>query len=225
MVRRVFTVLMLFFAVCADACAQGYFCDRADAVLEYVRTTVADGKIKWRHTVRILDVKETADAVTYTSESVFRKPNGKMLYGDAMIEETTVDKRTDDVSLDVGATMVSYIKARTGLNAKADRQLSVLPADMAPGDTLMPVSAQVEVGPLTYTVQVSKRKVLRSETISVPAGTFDCVVVWEKKLEDGIGHHRDVTNLTWYSKGVGMVRHDTYIKGKLDTSEVLEKVK
>lgn len=208
-----------------QAGAEGYCFDGRNTDLEYVRTTTSDGKLKWRHTMRILDIKESAGTVTYTTESVFRKPNGRMLYGDAIIEETIVDKHTGNVSVDVGAAMVSYIKARTGLNAKAERQFSVLPADMAPGDTLVPVSAQVEVGPLTYTVTVSKRKVLRSETISVPAGTFDCIVVWEKKLEDGIGHHRDVINLTWYSKGVGMIRHDTYIKGKLDTSEVLQSMK
>ena len=39
------------------------------------------------------------------------------------------------------------------------------------------------------------------------------------------GNNREVLNHTWYSKGVGMVRHDTYINGKLDTSETLVQIK
>ena len=47
------------------------------------------------------------------------------------------------------------------------------------------------------------------------------MVVEEHKVESGPGHHRDVTNLTWYSKGIGYVRHDTFVKGVPDTSEIL----
>ena len=201
--------------------AQGYFLDSPDVTLEYVRHTVQDGKLKWRHTVRVIDVVEGDNMVRYTTESVFSKPNGKPLYRDAVLETTAVDKRTGNLNMDVGAAMASYVKARTGINATSSGVLSSLPAGIEPGDTLQPVAAQVKVGPLTYSLTVINRKVLRRETISVPAGTYDCIVVSEDKTEKGPGHNRSVTTLTWYSKGVGYVRHDTYINGKLDTKEVL----
>ena len=204
-----------------SAAAQGFFVESGDAVLEYVRTTAQDGKFKWRHTMRIIDVTVTESAVQYTTSSVFSKQNGKPLYRDAVIETTSVDRRTGNVSLDLGAAMASYIKARTGINATSSGLLSSMPADIEPGDTLMPVRAVVKVGPLTYTLRVSNRKVLRRETLTVPAGTFECVVISEEKQENGPAHNRSVTNMTWYAKGVGYVRHDTYVKGKLDTSEVL----
>lgn len=204
-----------------SADAQGFFTDSGDAVLEYVRTTAQDGKFKWRHTMRVTDVKETESSVRYTTSSVFSKQNGKPLYRDAVIETIYVDRRTGNLSLDLGAAMASYIKARTGINVTSSGLLSCLPADIEPGDTLEPVRATVKVGPLTYTLKVSGRKVLRRETVTVPAGTFECVVVSEEKQENGPGHNRGVTNITWYAKGVGYVRHDTYVNGKLDTSEVL----
>ena len=126
---------------------------------------------------------------------------------------------------DVSATMVSYIKGRIGINATSDGILSSFPSTLNPGDMLDEVSGQAKVGPLTYTVTVNDRKVLRQETISVPAGKYDCVVIQEHKVESGPGHNRDVINISWYCKGIGYVRHDTYIKGKLDTSEVLESIK
>jgi len=59
-----------------SADAQGFFTDSGDAVLEYVRTTAQDGKFKWRHTMRVTDVKETESSVRYTTSSVFSKQCG-----------------------------------------------------------------------------------------------------------------------------------------------------
>lgn len=205
--------------------AEGYFFNRSDVTLEYVRNEAGNGKFTWRHTVNVIDVTDTGTHIKYTTESLFSKQNGKPLYRSAVTEKSIVDKRTGDVSLDVGGAMASYIKARTGLDANSAGMLSVLPAAMEPGDTLVPVVASAKVGPLTYKLIVTGRKVLRRETITVPAGTFDCIVVSENKLETGPGHNRYVTNVTWYSKGVGYVRHDTYIKGKLDTSEILNSIR
>ena len=210
---------------CTRLAAQGYFLERTDAVLEYIRKNATDGKFSWRHTVSVAGVVESGTHTRYTTESVFTKQNGKPLYKGTVVETTLVDKSSGNVSLDIGGAMASYVKARTGLSATSTSVLSVLPAAIEPGDTLQPVVAYTKVGPLTYKVIVNERKVLRRETISVPAGTFDCIVVSENKSETGPGHNRYVTNITWYCKGIGYVRHDTYVKGKLDTSEVLESIK
>ena len=206
---------------CMSAQAQGYFPERTDVKLEYVRNNADDGKIKWRHSMRCISAERTDKHIKYTTESVFRKENGKPLYKSNVTETILVEKETGDVSLDVGGAMASLIKARTGLNATGNGVLSNLPADVSPGDTLLPVVAHAKVGPLTYSVVINDRIALRQETITVPAGTFDCIVISEHKVESGPGHNRDVITLSWYSKGIGYVRHDTYVKGVLETSERL----
>ena len=222
-IRRI-VLLCCVLAVCGGKIAgQGYFLDSPDVTLEYLRTEAKDDKFVWRHTMSVVQVTESANSVRYTTGSVFSKKNGKPLYGDAVRETAIVDKNTGNISVDVADAMASYIKARTGISATSSGVLSNLPAGIEPGDTLQPVTAQVKVGPLTYSLKVVNRRVLRRETIRVPAGTFDCIVVSEDKTESGPGHNRQVTNLTWYCKGVGYVRHDTYVKGSLDTSEVLTK--
>ena len=45
---------------------------------------------------------------------------------------------------------------------------------------------------------------------TVPAGTFDCIVVRERKIERGIGRNRDTLTENWYAPGIGPVRHDSY---------------
>ena len=223
--KAFFCVLTVTLTVCAQSHVQGFCLDMENVTLEYVRKNVSDGSTEWRHKVRVVDVADNGKSLRYSTESEFTKANGKPLYRSAMGEFYNVDKETGNVLFDVSATMVSYIKGRIGVNATSQGILSSFPSVLEPGDTLEQVKGQAKVGPLTYNVVVSDRKVLRRETISVPAGRYDCIVVQEHKVESGPGHNRDVVNISWYCKGIGYVRHDSYIKGKLDTSEILQSVK
>lgn len=224
MTRRVFCILILFLIVWQSAGAQGYCCDRQGARLEYVRKNIKDGSTEWRHTVNVKEVTKGSDGTKVTSVSTFLKANGKPYYKGDIIEEVVL-KPNNDVWVDMEAVTINYVKGRFGLNATADAAPSIIPADMAPGDTLPQVSGKGKVSLLTFSYRIWDRKVLRRETISLPAGKFDCIVLEEHKLETGPGHNRDVLNHTWYCKGIGMVRHDTYINGKLDTSETLTQIK
>ena len=78
---------------------------------------------------------------------------------------------------------------------------------------------------MTMNVTVTERRVLGTDTLTTPAGTFPCVIVSEHKVEKGMMRNRVTTARTWYARGVGMVRHDTYDRNlKLETTEVLEKI-
>lgn len=224
MIRRAFLIFIAFFAVNTGAQAQGYYCDRQGARLEYVRKNIKDGSTEWRHIMNITDVRKGSDGTEITSASTFLKANGKPYYKGDIIEQVVL-RPNNDVWVDMEAVTINYIKGRSGLNATADAQPSILPADMAPGDTLPQVTGKGKVSLLSFSFHIWDRKVLREETISLPAGTFKCVVLEEHRKENAPGNNREVLNHTWYSKGVGMVRHDTYINGKLDTSETLVQIK
>ena len=220
-------VCLFFFlcAFCIDAYSQGYFCDKEGTTFEYVRKEVKDGSFVWRLKGTVIEVSDKDAHKQCTMESVFSKQNGKPLYRSSVFQTVVINKQTGDVSIDVAGAMASYIKARAGLTADCTSVFSTLPVDAKPGDELESVSAQAKVGPLTYELKITERRILRRETLSVPAGTFDCIVLEEHKVESGPGHHRDVINHTWYCKGFGYIRHDTYIKGVLDTSEILYSIK
>lgn len=224
MTKRAFCILLTLFAVSLGLRAQGYFCDRQGAQLEYVRKEVKDGSIVWRIKGTVIEVSDKGDYEDCTTECFFTKENGKPYYKSSVLQTVRIDKKSNEVSVDVAGAMASYIQARAGLKADCGKVFSALPADAQPGDVLPSVFAQAKVGPLTYDLKITDRKILRHETLVVPAGTFECVVLEEHKVESGPGHNRDVINHTWYSKGVGYVRHDTYIKGKLDTSEILNSI-
>lgn len=217
-------ILLAFVGVALGANAQGYCCDRQGATLDFVRKKARTGETEWRHIINVKDVSRGGDGTVVTSVSTFLKANGKPYYKGDIIEQVVL-RENNDVWVDMEAVSVAYIKGRAGLNATAQAAPSILPATMEPGDTLPQVTGKIKVSLLTFSYRIWDRKVLRRETISVPAGTFDCIVLEERKLESGPGHNRDVLNHTWYCKGVGFVRHDTYIDGKLDTSEILNSIK
>jgi hypothetical protein len=219
--KRIFTLaISLLLCVTGGVHAQGYCFDREGQKLEYVRKYAADGKFCWRHILTVTEVANEGPIRRINTSSGFYKVNGKLYYKDYVLEEMQLDK-DDNVQCDMADMVRSYLKARLGFNAVCTGGYSNIPSSVKPGDTLQSVNVIAKLGPLTYTVRIWDRKVVREETLSVPGGTFRCIVLEEKRAETGPGHNRTIFNRTWYAKGIGYVRHDTYIKDVLDTSEIL----
>ena len=199
-----------------------YFCNKANTTLEYTRTT-AGGEIKWYHTMAIKEVCRNTEttAINYTSYIQNRKH--KPYYGKEPAElSATVTKQrvTLNVAESVAAVFRTLFPDNTRISSTGGE--SALPTNMAPGDTLPDVYASVKVLGMTMKITVTDRQVLRHETIQTPAGTYHCIVIREKKVEKGMGRNRHTIADTWYSKGTGMVRHDTYnLQLELQTSEIL----
>ena len=220
--RKFLPILLAIFLCTTAAWAQEpYFCTRQGARLSYLRTNVDDGSVHWRHVMTI--GKVSGGDVSYTSS--FSKPGGGAMYGGPISLSARVKDGGDvemDIAQSVAAVFANVIGAK---NAHSTGGITILPADMKPGDTLPDARAEVSAGIAKMTVTVTERKVLRKETLTTPAGTFDCIVVQEHKVEKGTMRNRVTTAQTWYARGIGMVRHDTYDKNMvLDTSEVLQKI-
>lgn len=220
------TLLVAILACCSFCLsAQAYFCTEEGTDLVYVRRYVDDSRIKWIHTMTIGDVVMASDSsmsVEYSS-CIERKQGRKMR--PAMM--TASINAGGDVTLDIASSMSAVLKGMlwNGLEVTAEGGRTVLPSDIAPGDTLTDARGKVMALGMTMYVSVTERKVIRTERLSTPAGVFDCVVVSEHKVEKGMMRDRETTALTWYARDIGMVRHDTYDKNMvLETSEVLERI-
>lgn len=221
------TILLPMLLSLPCVAATPYFCDRQGSVLRYERRIVSSGKLKWLHEMTIERVSGRPDGsmdIEYSSD--FRKPGGRRMHGGPIGLEASVSSR-GDVVVDLAASMKSVMMNVFPDGAVSSGScLSRLPSDMKAGDTLRDAAFSVSVAFAEYRVAVSERSVLRSERISTPAGDFDCMVVSEHKVEKGPGRNRTTTALTWYARGIGMVRHDTYDKNMcLETSEVLVALK
>lgn len=215
---------MLLAAVCTAVltAAEPYVCTRPGTTLHYVRRYAENGRVKWVHDLKVSRVERSADgSLRVFTSSTFTKENGRPYYRNTVREQATVSA-DGTVTSDFGDAAAAFASAVAGITMKGSGSTTAMAPDLKPGDALPDLQATFGMGPVRYNVRVTERKVLRRETITVPAGTFDCIVISESKSEDGPAHHRLVTTLSWYAPGTGYVRHDTFAGGALETTEQLE---
>ncbi len=197
-----------------------FFCERPGAVMRYERRFADNNKLKWTQEVSILDVSETEGGKRVSYKSEFRGKSGKLMYGGPVSLEMLVFPN-GDIGMDLSASLKSVASNYVSDSMiKGEPCFSVLPSSMKEGDVLEDAVFEVTVAGLPCKVSVTDRKVVGRERITVPAGTFDCVVVLEHKSQR-LGKLVVSYAYTWYAAGIGMIRHDTYIKGSLKTTERL----
>ncbi|MCQ0112554.1 hypothetical protein SAMN04487906_2164 [Zhouia amylolytica] len=92
---------------------------------------------------------------------------------------------------------------------------SVMPNNMRVGQELPDSTMEMEIMAgsvkMDFGVKSFNKKVVAEETINVPAGTYDCMVVTEH-TETKMMITKKTTSKLWYAKGVGLVKQEEYNK-------------
>ena len=213
--------LLLLSGFCARA-GEPYFCTFGNRTLYYERYKAGSEKLIQTTTLDIGAVLKDGPAKIVYYGMTLRKASGKPLFGGTAALSAYIDEN-GVVGMDFGATVKAIIqnvfpKARISYSG----DVALMPANMDVGDILPDSHCAVKVSAFTYYIDVTERVVLRKEQLTTPAGTFDCVVVREHKVEEGPMHHGDFWSDTWYAPGIGYVRHDTFDKRmRLESIEIL----
>ncbi len=77
---------------------------------------------------------------------------------------------------------------------------------------------------MNMNVIIENRKVEAKETITTPAGTFECYKISSEISSKVAFVNQKFKSVDWFAKGVGMVRTETYDKkGKLESYALLTK--
>lgn len=221
MKRLAIVALLMFLAVCAEA-GSPYFSTRSGTRMHYVRRNASNNKMVWSYDVSVDSVY--AGEIDFTYD--FHRPGGGQMYG-GPLKMSMLLSDGGDITMDVAATVKTFVHnifPKTEVWSEGGE--TCLPASMSPGDSLPEVFSSARVLKMNYNVSITGRSVLRRETIVTPAGSFDCLVVEEHKVESGLGRNRDIKTLTWYAAGTGEVKHESYDwkTQKLLTVEMLESV-
>ena len=100
-----------------------------------------------------------------------------------------------------------------------------LPNDLSVGQTLPDADLlmNVSMAPINMklTVRIFDREVVGEETITTPAGTFDCIIL-KQNSETKMGMKVSGSSKEWYAAEVGLVKQESYNKkGKKIASSVL----
>ena len=121
-------------------------------------------------------------------------------------------------------------KEYQGADIIVDGDFLELPSVLTVGQSLNGGVLNVKIGSeevtmLTIKVTVSNRKVEAKEKITTPAGTFECYKI-SFDIETRFIFKIKMTVKEWYSKGVGMVRTESYNKsGKMTGYTILTSFK
>lgn len=194
-----------------SAFAQSPFtCTTEGAELHYM-TTDAKGNESSTSVVKVKKVKSAGDTFSITQETQL------YINGTAFTKpiETTSTVRDGDVVVDFSG----------GLSLAAEGAGFVLPKRLATGLELPTGEVTVEVSGLKVKQDITFHKVVAKEDLTVPAGTYECYVVERQYTAKMLGMKVAGSMKTWYARGIGAVKTDTYDKkGKLSSSQILTEV-
>ncbi|MBP5336280.1 MAG: hypothetical protein J6Y63_02060 [Bacteroidales bacterium] len=224
--KRILLLMLLLLPALWARAGEPFTPTKAGTTLVFERTK-ANGRVEYTSTMQYTGVRREGGKLIVEYTFTIHGPGGNELYGGAAPMSTTVtaDGTTEQ---DLGASLKAVLHNMfPGAAQEVETVPARLPANLKPGDRLPDAHARVKTGVLTHTMDITEREVLRTERITVPAGTFDCVVLREHKIEHGVGRERDNICENWYAPGIGPVRHDSYrlVNGvlKLNAREVLKK--
>ena len=101
-----------------------------------------------------------------------------------------------------------------------------LPNDLEVGQVLPDANIAMKMSMsgmnMTSTVDMVNRKVEKQETITTPAGTFDCYVIYSENESKMMMANQTFPSRLWLAEDVGMVKQETFDKnGKPMSSTVL----
>jgi len=109
--------------------------------------------------------------------------------------------------------MKGLFGAMNGLDdVQASGSAIKIPNNLAAGQTIPDASVRMRIGFINCTAIITEGKCLSIEDVTVEAGTFRAHKVSQKNNVTVMGIRSEGTVLTWYVKGVGAVKTETYDK-------------
>ena len=223
--RKVFFVLATLLSTLVLTASEPYFCIGTGTKLHYERHKVSSGKLTQTTLFEIMSLGSSSRGREVRYAVTMKKASGKDLFGGRTLL-TAYLSPAGDVSLDFGATVKGFVQNMfPGGKVSVTESLTSLPVDMKPGDNLPDTHCTVRVMGISSHFHITRRTVDRLQSITTPAGTFDCIVVRSHKEEDAPFHHPENWVEDYYVPGLGYVRHDIFDNNmRLQESECLVQI-
>jgi hypothetical protein len=232
MKKGAFIFITVIFAAAAVYADGVFFPSKKGIVLT---TANYDGKGKLEGYVRMSVKGVTGSAgsggegtIVYTVQALDRKMRLDKPKGEAPEYAAPVAGGVVELGIEPWAALSG------GRDVKVAGTQMVMPSNLAPGDKIKDSNVSMTltmavIGEVTADVATTGQKCTGVETITAPAGTFECHKVERKSVTvaNMLGKVTLVNNsTTWYARGIGVVKSLTYDeKGKLKGSSELFEIK
>ena len=225
-------LLLFSFAISAQNCSGYYYLSSSEVQMTtYGKKGDESGKITY--TIEALAKKNNTTSARFVSQMVDEK--GKKLSSGKGIYKCS----GENLYIDARVTMPQeQMAAYKDMDVKADEAYIEYPASVQSGQSLKDANVKMEVhnkGSVfsVLTLDATNRKVAGKETITTPAGTWEC---WKISYDgrfratiggpSGIGVPVNFRATEWFAPGFGIVKTETFNKsGKLMGSTLITSVK
>jgi hypothetical protein len=226
--KKYIFALIILVALGTSAQAQ-YSCSKFYPFSEGAKSqlTLYDGKGRSSGMVeyQIMNIQDNGSSQTATMKTQLTDDKGKMVSG-SEYEATCSD---GVVSIDFKSLMRPEMMKAYG-DMDVDTEITGtnldLPNNLSVGQSLpdAEINIQLSISGMNMNMKtaITDRKVLAKETITTPAGTFDCFVLTQTMNLKSMAANQSRTSKQWVSEGVGVVKTEDYNrKGKLDGYSLL----
>ena len=169
----------------------------------------------------ITDVRTVEGAEVSTITSQVKDEKGELI----LESSYNITCKDDTISIDFNSMVNSQMFDQyqefdleiSGTNLDLPNNLSV-GQELPDASMLMIINMGIT---LKFSVNITDRKVIAKESVTTPAGTYDCFVI-SYSVDMKMGFKSTGTSKQWIAKEVGMVKQEEYNKkGKLMSSSQL----
>lgn len=187
----------------------------------------AKGKLTGKQSQKVIDFTSGANSFSATVNSVvFDQKNKELMQGDLKFEckdgTMVVDMRN--------FINEEQMKAFQSYEMQIESDNLEIPNNLTVGQTLKDGTITITTAnspiPMTMSVKITNRKVVGKESITTPAGTFECYKITSKSTVNtkmGIGMTFNYTTVEWLAPKVAVVKSESYRNDKLQGHSLLTK--
>jgi len=209
-------VFLLFLSVAlfaqSDICRNGYLPFREGVSFELTSYN-QKGKVASviRHGVK--EISPLSSGFRATIEMQILDDKGKATSGGQYF----IDCADGGFSLDMSSMLSpESLTAMSSLQVDVTGDGLSIPNTLTPGQSLpdgkMEMKASMgNIALINMSISISDRNVISKETLTTPAGVFDCVKLTQTTTIGGLGN-KSYVGTTWLAPGVGTVRSENYNK-------------
>lgn len=188
----------------------------------------AKGKLTGKNAQKVIAFDGNSDSFTAKINSVISDEKGKeVMHGDL------------DFSCNNGTMIIDMrnfvseeqMKAFESYELKIEAENLEVPNSLSVGESLkdgvMTVTAMNSPIPMTMNISITNRKIVGKESVTTPAGTFECYKITSDltvETKMAIGFTLSFSTVEWLAPKVAVVKSESYKKGKLQGYSLLAKI-
>lgn len=216
-------IVLLSFAVSKSQDCFSYFPSKVGAVCEYTNYDDKDKKTSI-FTSKIEKFFTSGDTSYVSVYSEIRDTKTDS------VTKTTYNVGCKDNTLYLGFENFGAMSTQNNMSMEIQGDYISLPSKLQVGQTLANglftiIFKSAETVMFTTQVNISNRKVESQETITTPAGTFDCFIIsYQTDTKMAFIKTKSFTK-QWYNSKYGLIKTETYNeKNKLFSKQILTKI-